>query len=205
MKEKLLVVSGLSGSGKDSVIEELLKRNSSFRRLITCADRAPRPGETHGVHYYFVTPEELDRMHANGELVEKPLLYGTSRKATPKAEFKKIVSGQTSLIWRIESSLAAHVASGKFFEEQFSTQEGSVLKESTTVVFITAKREVILARRKKRDGEKFDLEDFNKRDRQDQLILEKYGHLFKHIIENREGELGNAVDQILKLIAIPTS
>lgn len=200
MKEKLLVVSGLSGSGKDSVIEELLKKNRSFRRLVTCADRAPRPGEIHGVHYYFVTPEELDRMHREGELVESPLEYGTSRKATPKAEFKKIISGEASLIWRIESSLAAHVASGKFFEEQFSVQEGSLLKESTTVVFITAKREIILARRKKRDGEKFNIEDFNKRDRQDQLILEKYGHLFKHIIENKEGELSHTVDQVLKLI-----
>lgn len=199
-KEKLLVVTGLSGAGKDSVIEELLKKDVSFGRLITCADRPPRPGEVHGVHYYFVTPGELDRMHKDGELVEKPLEYGTSRKATPKAEFKKIISGQASLIWRIESSLAAHVASGKFFEEQFSTHEGSILKESATVVFITAKREIIMARRKKRDGEKFNLEDFNKRDRQDQLILEKCGHLFKHIIENKEGELEKTVNRILKLI-----
>lgn len=196
---KLLVISGVSGAGKDTVIEEVLKR-TSFSRLVTCADRSPRPGEIHGVHYYFVSQEELDLMDENGELVEKPLTYGTSRKATPKKEFRKVILENKNLIWRIESSLAAHVASGKFFEEQFEPQEREILKKSTTIVFITARKEDVIKRRKARDGEKYNPKDFSLRDGQDELILKKYGHLFSNIVENKEGELEKTVDRIVKLL-----
>jgi guanylate kinase len=200
MKGKLLVVTGFSGAGKDAIIDTLVEKKTSFRRLITCADRDPRPGEIHGVHYYFVKSGEMDRMHREGELVEKPLLYGTSRKATPKKEFKKIITEGASLIWRIESSLASHVASGKFFEEQFSEDECLILKESTIVTFITADKNDLVLRRRKRDGSKYNPNEFAKRDEQDALILKKYGHHFKNIIENKEGKIEKAVEKIMKLL-----
>lgn len=200
MTGKLLVVTGFSGAGKDTVIDTLIEKRSSFRRLITCADRDPRPGEVHGVHYYFVTREEMDKMHIRGELVEKPLLYGTSRKATPKKEFKKIISEGASLIWRIESSLASHVASGKFFDEQFTKEESAILKESTIVTFITASDKDLVLRRKKRDKEKYNPKEFSKRDEQDRLILKKHGHHFHHILENKEGQIEKTVEEIIRIL-----
>ena len=197
---KLLVITGFSGAGKDSVIEKLLEKMPEFKRLVTCADRPPRTGEVHGIHYYFVTSEEMDMMHKNGELAEKPLLYGTSRKATPKKEFLKIINEGASLVWRIESSLAAHVASGKFFDEQFAPQESSVLKSSTTTVFLTAKRPELRKRRKARDGSKYDPKEFAKRDLQDELILAKYGSAFQNIVENEEEKLEETVEKIIKLV-----
>lgn len=199
-KGKLLVITGLSGSGKDSVIEEFLIKETSFKRLITCADRSPREGEINGVHYYFVSEEKMDEMYVSDELVEKPLRYGTSRKATPKKEFKKITQNGENLIWRIESSLAAHVASGKFFEETFPGPEGQVLKESTTIVFITANKNDVDARRKLRDGKKYDPKDYKKRDEQDEEIMKSFGHLFENIIENKNGELGKTVEKIIDLL-----
>ena len=195
-----MVVTGLSGSGKDTVIEKLLEKQTSFRRLVTCADRPPRPGEIHGVHYYFVSANELDRMHKNRELVEAPLTYGTSRKATPKKEFLKIIEDGESLIWRIESSLAAHVASGRFFEEQFNPGERTVLKKSTTIVFLTADKEDLDKRRKARDGKDYNSEDFAKRDKQDEQIMKDFGHLFTNIIENKEGEIEETISKIERLL-----
>jgi guanylate kinase len=202
VKGRLLVITGFSGAGKDSVIEKLFEKMPEFRRLVTCADRPPRPGEVHGVHYYFVSSEELDIMHKKGELVEAPLLYGTSRKATPKSEFKKIINEKASLVWRIESSLAAFVASGKFFDEQFAPEESAVLKSLTTTVFLTAKRPQLRRRRRLRDGPNYNPREFTKRDSQDELILAKYGKVFKNVIENRENEIEETVTEIAKLLEI---
>ena len=58
---KLLVITGLSGSGKDTIIDEFLSRFPHYRRLVTLTDRNPREGEIEGIHYYFVSPEELDK------------------------------------------------------------------------------------------------------------------------------------------------
>lgn len=197
---KLLVVTGFSGGGKDTIIEELLSRKKSFRRLVTCADRPPRPGEVHGIHYYFVSSQELDVMYQGRELVEKPLTYGTSRKATPKKEFHKIIYEDASLIWRIESSLAAHVASGAFFDEQFSHEESSVLKKSTVVIFITADEDTLRKRRRKRDGKNYKEEDYSIRDAQDKDILKKHGEHFKHFIVNEDKKFKAAAESILKLL-----
>lgn len=200
-KGRLLVVTGYSGAGKDSIIDLLIARLPHMRRLVTCADRPVRPGEVHGVHYYFVSPEELDRMDARGELVEKPLTYGVSRKATPRHEFESVLKGK-SLIWRIESSLAAHVASGRFFEEQFPGEKGKNLRKLTTVLFITAGKRDLILRRKRRDGKDYNPKDFSKRDRQDKDVLAKYGGVFENIIVNEENRLDEAVKAILKLIKI---
>jgi guanylate kinase len=198
---KLLVISGLSGSGKDAVIDKFLEKQTSFKRLVTVADRPPRPGEINGVHYYFLTAQELDLMHKRNELVEKPLHYGESRKATPKKEFHKIIYGGTSLVWRIESSLAAHVASGKFFEEEFTSKEGKLLKDSTTIIFITANKDEVTKRRKARDGAKYNPKDYEKRDAQDKIIIKKYEHLFLNILENKDGQLEKTVEKIITTLA----
>lgn len=205
MSGKLLVVTGFSGAGKDSVIEKLLEKMPEFRRLVTCADRPPRPGEVHGVHYYFVSAGELDRLHKNGELVEAPLLYGTSRKATPKSEFKKIIHEKASLVWRIESSLAAHVASGKFFDEQFAPEESAILKSLTTTVFLTAKKAELTKRRKTRDEDKYNPKEFAKRDFQDTEIMKKFSHLFTNVVENEEDRLEKTVEKIVQILTIPKS
>ena len=139
-------------------------------------------------------------MHALGELVEKPLMYGTSRKATPKKEFRRVIEEDVSLIWRIESSLAAHVASGHFFDEQFAPEDSTILKRSSTVVFLTAKKHELASRRKRRDKEKYNPKEFAKRDFQDKRILAKHGSFFKNIVENREGEIDATVEAVIKLL-----
>lgn len=200
-KGRLLVISGLSGSGKDAVIEEFLLKRKDFKRLITCADRPKRIGEIHGVHYYFITEREMDELYIKGKLVEKPVKYGTSRKATPKKEFEKIIKTGQNLVWRIESSLASFVATGKFFDEQFPKDKSKYLKESTTVIFIIANKRDVEKRRKLRDGKSYNAKDYTLRDSQDRIIMKKYGHLFNHIIENKDGLLSETVEKIVKLIS----
>jgi len=78
-----LVLSGPSGGGKTSVCSELLRRRDDVEFSISATTRAPRPGETHGRHYRFVSHERFAGMTETGELIEwaevHGELYGTPR------------------------------------------------------------------------------------------------------------------------------
>ena len=84
MSGKLFIFSAASGTGKTSLAHELLKRVRNLAFSVSHTTRAPRPGETHGVHYYFVTPAEFEAMAARGEFLEHATVfgnrYGTSRR-----------------------------------------------------------------------------------------------------------------------------
>ncbi len=81
---KLFIFSAASGTGKTSLAHGLMKRVRDLAFSVSHTTRAPRPGETHGVHYYFVNPAEFERMAAAGEFLEHAQVfgnrYGTSRK-----------------------------------------------------------------------------------------------------------------------------
>ncbi len=62
---KLFIFSAASGTGKTSLAHELMKRVRNLAFSVSHTTRAPRPGETHGVHYYFVSPAEFERQFAS--------------------------------------------------------------------------------------------------------------------------------------------
>jgi len=80
----LLVVSGPSGVGKDSLIEELRRQEPTLAYSTSATTRPPRPGEIDGVHYFFVARPLFERMMADGEFIETREyannLYGTPRR-----------------------------------------------------------------------------------------------------------------------------
>jgi len=74
---KLLVLSGPSGVGKSTVLRRLLDRHPGRLRLsISATTRFPRPGETDGVDYYFLKPEEFTRRRQAGEFLESCEVFG---------------------------------------------------------------------------------------------------------------------------------
>lgn len=79
----LLVVSGPSGSGKDSLVAELLKFEPALVYSVSVTTRARRPGEVDGVHYHFTTKEHFDRMAAAGDFLETRE-YAGNWYGTPK-------------------------------------------------------------------------------------------------------------------------
>lgn len=85
MASRLTVLSGPSGVGKGSVVQAVRRRHPDIWVSISATTRSPRPGERHGVEYYFVDPEEFARMRDAGELLESASYagneYGTPRKA----------------------------------------------------------------------------------------------------------------------------
>lgn len=80
----LVILSAPSGCGKTTITERLLKRHPDWVRSISATTRPAREDETHGVDYFFVTPEEFRRMDERGELLESAHVfshqYGTPRR-----------------------------------------------------------------------------------------------------------------------------
>jgi guanylate kinase len=76
MNGNLFIVSAPSGAGKTSLVATLLDSDPLVRKSVSFTTRAPRPGETDGREYNFVTVEEFERMRARGEFVESALVHG---------------------------------------------------------------------------------------------------------------------------------
>jgi guanylate kinase len=77
----LIVISGPSGVGKDTLIKRLLELDSNLRYSVSCTTRAPRPGEADGVDYSFVSRERFEQLIDEGAFLEHATyngnLYGT--------------------------------------------------------------------------------------------------------------------------------
>jgi len=74
---KLIVLSGPSGVGKSTILRKLLQRFPEKLRLsISATTRPPRPGETHGIDYYFLSNDEFARRRAAGDFVECVEVFG---------------------------------------------------------------------------------------------------------------------------------
>ncbi|TQI65686.1 guanylate kinase [Clostridium sp. KNHs216] len=86
MKNKglLIVFSGPSGAGKDTILKKLLEKNPNVRLSVSATTRQPREGEVHGRDYYFVDRDEFIRMTQQDEMIESAEycenFYGTPRK-----------------------------------------------------------------------------------------------------------------------------
>lgn len=80
----LVILSGVAGSGKDTIKKELIKRMNNVESLPSYTSRAMRPGDVEGGTYHFVTKEQFEQMLENGEFYEYDVhhnnYYGTSKK-----------------------------------------------------------------------------------------------------------------------------
>ena len=80
----LVILSGVSGAGKDTIKKELIKREENIITIPSYTDRPMRPGDVEGGTYHFVSTEEFEKMIKNNELYEYNVhhdhYYGTSKK-----------------------------------------------------------------------------------------------------------------------------
>ncbi len=80
----LVILSGVSGAGKDTIKKELIKREENIITIPSYTDRPMRPGDVEGGTYHFVSTDEFEKMIKNNELYEYNVhhdhYYGTSKK-----------------------------------------------------------------------------------------------------------------------------
>ena len=94
----VVVISGPSGAGKDTVIASALTLDSSLSKVATAKTRAPRPGEIEGVHHVFLSDEEFERWVGEDAFLEHVEIYG-HRSGVPKAAVEELLrQGQTPIL-----------------------------------------------------------------------------------------------------------
>lgn len=97
----LIVISGPSGAGKDSIVEGLLKINNKVWLSVSATTRSKRGNEQDGVEYYFLTKEEFEEKINNNELLEYAK-YNDNYYGTPKEQIKEKLNQGYDVILVIE-------------------------------------------------------------------------------------------------------
>ena len=175
----LIVLTGKTASGKDTVKSILLKKYPNFKRVITTTSRTPRFNEKDGVDYHFLTRKEFENKVKNNDFLEY-VEYGGNLYGTQKIELEQTLNQDT--LWKIDPSRAGKI------KEMF---------KNALVIYINASDDVILQRLKNRNLSETEIQQ---RMADDQRIWDQYKDNYNFIVENISGKLDEAVDKITKII-----
>ncbi|MCR5787479.1 MAG: guanylate kinase [Bacilli bacterium] len=97
----LIVISGPSGAGKDTIVNELLKENENIWLSISATSRKPRSGEIDGIHYFFLTKEEFEERIKDNDFLEYAS-YNDNYYGTPKSDIVEKLNNGIDVVLVIE-------------------------------------------------------------------------------------------------------
>jgi len=178
----LIVISGPSGVGKDSVLQVMKARGLPFHFVVTTTTRLPRSDEVHGMDYFFISKEEFARMIENDEFFEYAIVYKDYKGNSKKQVRDALASGQ-DVIMRLDVQGAATVRK---------------LAPEAVLVFLTTQSERELVERLK--SRKTDTaEDLSLRIATAQQELKRAVE-FDYIIVNADGCLDETVNTVIAII-----
>ncbi len=107
-KPRLIVISGPSGVGKDTVIEQMRLHHPDFVFAVTATTRQRRPGEIDGVHYFFMRREEFMSMREQGEFLESAEVYGNFY-GVPKDRVRNALGAGKTVVVKVDVQGAASI------------------------------------------------------------------------------------------------
>lgn len=178
----LIVVSGPSGVGKDSVVTRMSERRLPFHFVVTATTRPPREEEVHGVDYFFYTKDEFAEMIELGELLEYAFVYNDF-KGIPKSQVREALASGKDVVMRLDVQGA-------------STIKG--LYPDALLVFLVTESETELEKRlKERKTEKS--EELKLRIATARQELKRIDE-FDYVVVNRDSKLDETVDTIKAII-----
>lgn len=179
MNPSLIILSGKTASGKDTIKSALLKKYPNLKKVITTTSRTPRMGEKDGIDYHFLTRDQFKekiKQDAFAEYVE----YGGNYYGTYKEELEKSQNGD--YLWKIDPSRAGQIK--------------NTLKNAV-VIYITCDDDVVLQRLKNRGLSK---EEIEKRMADDQRIWDQYKDSYDFVINNVSGKLDQTINKVCEII-----
>lgn len=108
-RSQVVVLAGPTAVGKGTVVSRILQDFPDVHMSVSATTRAPRPGEVEGVNYFFVSPEEFDRLIDEDELLEWAVVHGTHRYGTPRAPIDESLRRGISVLLEIDIQGARQV------------------------------------------------------------------------------------------------
>lgn len=178
----MIVISGPSGVGKDTVIAHMKRRELPMHFVVTATTRDPREGEQHGVDYFFLSKNEFAAMIEQARLLEYAIVYNDF-KGIPKDGVRQALESGQDVVLRIDVQGAATIH--RLFPD-------------AVLIFLTTKNEKELERRL-RERQTETPEDVDLRVATARQELQRIGE-FDYVVINRDDELDETVDIILAII-----
>lgn len=179
----LIVISGPSGVGKDSVLQRMKEREVPFHFVVTATDRPRRAAEVHGRDYLFVTTEVFETMIRANELLEYAVVYG-HYKGIPKQQVRDAFRSGLDVVLRIDVQGA----------ETIKRLVPEALLIFLAASSLTELMERLIARKTETSS------DLAKRMATAQAEMEKVD-LFDYAVINRDDRLDETVDLIASIVA----
>lgn len=99
---RLVVLAGPTAVGKGSVSSFIRENFPGVHLSVSASTRKPRPGEVHGVNYYFVTDEEFDELERTGRMLETATVHNAYRYGTPRAPIDEALAKGRSVLLEID-------------------------------------------------------------------------------------------------------
>lgn len=179
----LIVISGPSGVGKDTIARRLIDRQPhNFYFVVTATTREPRPDEVHGKDYFFVSTDEFARMIEDDELLEYALVYN-DYKGVPKGQIREALTSGKDVIMRVDPQGAATIR--------------KLIPNAIFIFLIAESEEAMVTRLRERKSET--PEGLSLRIATARQEMKRI-HEFDYCVVNAQEKQEEAVDQILCII-----
>jgi guanylate kinase len=178
----LIVVSGPSGAGKDTVVQRMQERGLPFHFVVTATTRAMRPGEVNGRDYLFVSTEEFARMMGQNELIEHAVVYN-DLKGIPRAQVHEALASGKDVVMRLDVQGAETVR--------------RLVPDALLIFITTDSEEELIKRLNTRDTETADSLAVRIATARKEL---KRMEVFDYVIVNHDFQLDDTVETIQAII-----
>lgn len=179
----LLVISGPSGVGKDTIARQLIERRpDNFYFVVTATTRPPRAGEVHGQDYFFVSNDEFARMIEANELLEYAVVYNDF-KGIPKQQIRDALKSGRDVIMRVDVQGAATIR--------------KLVPNAVTVFLMSESEDELVRRLRERKSESGDSLNLRIATARQEM---KRTDEFDYFVVNAEGAQETAVQRILSII-----
>jgi guanylate kinase len=180
----LVIISGPSGVGKDTIIDALRRRQRQrdYHYVVTATTRARRRGEVNGIDYHFLDPETFARLRDEGEFLEANEVHG-NWYGTPRSQVRAALAEGRDVILKID------VQGAQVVKEK--------IPEALLIFLVPPSLEDLFQRLRRRATESADELELRQRNAAIELARQ---HDYDHVVVNETGQVERTAERIDEII-----